>query len=62
MTSFLSLCVGPVCEEPEPTGVSGPAGGAVLQIWEDGQAPGALPGADWEDEGSGFHHSARWES
>lgn len=52
---------GSVCEEPECTGVSGPAGGAVLQIWAEERASCSLPAAHRKDEGSGLRHAARWE-
>ncbi|XP_069572318.1 RNA-binding protein 41 isoform X1 [Brachyistius frenatus] len=56
---FFFLAVGSVREELEHAGVSGPAGGAVLQIRAEERAAGRLPAADREDEGSGLHHSAR---
>lgn len=53
------LTVGALCKEPKCTGLSGPAGGAVLQVRAGERTTGPLPPADWTDEGSGLHHSAR---
>lgn len=58
----LFLSAGVVCEEPESTGLSGPAGGAVLQVRAGERTAGRLPPADRTDEGSGLHHAARWET
>lgn len=55
----MHLTLGAVCKEPERTGISVPAGGAVLQVRAGEGASGHLPPADWQDEGSGLHHSAR---
>lgn len=55
----LFLSAGVVCEEPESTGLSGPAGGAVLQVRAGERTAGRLPPADRTDEGSGLHHAAR---
>lgn len=55
----MHLAVGSVREELECTGLGGPPGGAVLPVRGGERAAGALPPADWEDEGSGLHHPAR---
>lgn len=53
------LSAGAVCEEPEPAGVGGPAGGAVLPVRAGGGSGRAVPPADGQDEGPGLHHAAR---
>lgn len=44
---FFCLTVGVVCKEPERTGISGPAGGAVLQVRAGERAASPVPTADW---------------